>query len=134
MELVSDAAPTPEFGSVVAISFTVVGALTRMFDLPTLIWLAVIALAAFYWTHAQRAREAAFMAARRHCEQMGVQMLDQTVYLRRLWFKRRDSGRFSFWRAFHFEFTVSGSDRYRGRVLTLGRNIISVELEPHRVH
>jgi len=74
------------------------------------------------------------MAARKRCEELQVQMLDESVYLRRLWVKRNAQGKLVFWRAFYFEFTVSGGERYFGRVLMLGNLIEEVQLEPHRLH
>ncbi|MDO3388563.1 DUF3301 domain-containing protein [Gilvimarinus sp. SDUM040013] len=105
-----------------------------MSDLTVVIWFFVVVAVGYYWWRALMAKEVAFSAATRHCKEMGVQMLDQSVYLRRLWFKRNSKGALSLWRAFYFEFTSTGSDRYSGRVLMLGRRIEQVELEPHRVH
>lgn len=104
-----------------------------MLDLKALAWLTLLGLFIYYSWRAFQVKDRAYLAARRHCEQMQVQMLDQVVYLRRLWIKRSSSGRLGFWRAFYFEFTVTGGDRYQGRVLMLGRRIESVELEPHRI-
>jgi hypothetical protein len=104
-----------------------------MLDLTALVWLAAIALLIVYAIKAMRAREAAYQAARRHCEQMDVQILDQNVYLRRVWLKRNRAGRLSLWRAFYFEFTVDGADRYFGRVIMLGRRVEQVELQAHRL-
>lgn len=105
-----------------------------MLDLNALFWLLVLGLFIYYSWRAFQAKDLAFAAARRHCKEMQVQMLDQTVYLRRLWIKRDSRGRPGLWRAFHFEFTVTGGDRYFGRVLMLGRHIQRVELEPHRLN
>lgn len=105
-----------------------------MLDLKALVWLFLLFLAIFYVRRALMARESAFTAARRHCEEVGVQLLDQNVYLRRLWFKRNDQGRLCLWRAFYFDFTVRGDDRYQGRVLLLGNRVTAVQLEPHRFH
>lgn len=105
-----------------------------MFDLHSVLWLTLIVLSIYYWRGALLVKERAFVAAQRRCAEMEVQLLDETIYLRRLWFKRNDRGVLSLWRAFYFEFTVSGSDRYFGRVIVLGRNITHVELDPHRVH
>ncbi len=105
-----------------------------MLDLKALVWLTVLGLFIYYCWRAFQAKDRAFIAARRHCEQMQVQMLDQSVYLRRLWIKRDARGRPGLWRAFYFEFTVTGGDRYFGRVLMLGRHIHAVELDPHRLH
>ncbi|WP_341936668.1 DUF3301 domain-containing protein [Marinimicrobium sp. C2-29] len=105
-----------------------------MIDLKSLVWLTAVVLVIYYSWRAFQAKDLAFAAARRHCDEMEVQMLDQSVYLRRLWIKRDSRGRPGLWRAFYFEFTVTGGDRYFGRVLMLGRHIQGVELEPHRLH
>lgn|SRR5690606_21948122 len=105
-----------------------------MSDLYPLLWLGVLALVIFYWRRALLSKDIAFAAAQRHCREMDVQMLDQSVYLRRLWFKRNARGHLSLWRAFYFEFTATGADRYSGRVILLGRRVEAVQLEPHRVH
>lgn len=105
-----------------------------MFDLQSIIWLTLIIVTIYYWRGALQVKERAFLAAQKRCEEMQVQLLDETVYLRRLWFKRNDQGKLSLWRAFYFEFTVSGADRYFGRVIMLGNRITQVELDPHRLH
>ncbi|MDF3013673.1 MAG: hypothetical protein K0Q78_1877 [Cellvibrio sp.] len=105
-----------------------------MFDLQSILWLTLIIVTIYYWRGALLVKERAFNAAQKRCEEMEVQLLDENVYLRRLWFKRNDLGKLSLWRAFYFEFTVSGSDRYFGRVIMLGPRITQVELDAHRVH
>lgn len=105
-----------------------------MFDLQSILWLTLIFLAAYYWRGALLVKDRAYIAAQKRCDEMQVQLLDENVYLRRLWFKRDEKGQLSLWRAFYFEFTVSGSDRYLGRVIMIGSRITQVELDAHRVH
>ena len=105
-----------------------------MFDLQSIIWLTCIAIFIYYWRGALLVKDRAYHAAQKRCEEMQVQLLDENVYLRRLWFKRNELGKLSLWRAFYFEFTVSGADRYFGRVIMLGSRITQVELDAHRVH
>ena len=105
-----------------------------MFDINSILWLTAIAFVAFYWIHALRTKEIANKAAEHHCEQMQVQFLDQTVFLKKLWFKRNSQGHLGIWREYYFEFTVSGEDRYFGRVFMLGKRIESISLDPHRLH
>lgn len=105
-----------------------------MFDLQSILWLTLIVLAIYYWRGALLVKDRAYAAAQKRCEEMQVQLLDETVYLRRLWFRRNDQGKLSLWRAFYFEFTVSGADRYFGRVIMLGARITQVELDAHRLH
>ena len=105
-----------------------------MSDLAAITWLFALVALGYYWWRALQAKDVAFAAAARHCREMDVQMLDQSVYLRRLWFKRNRNGVMSLWRAFYFEFTSTGEDRYTGRVVMLGRRIEGVQLDPHKVH
>jgi len=105
-----------------------------MFDIDPLIWLILSVLVAFYWVHAVRSKEIANKAAEQHCQSMQVQFLDQTVFLKKLSFKRNKRGSLGFMREYYFEFTVSGEDRYFGRVFMLGNRIESITLDPHRMH
>jgi len=102
-------------------------------NLVALAWLMLLGLGAAYVWRALQARELAYAAAHRECENMQVQLLDQSVYLRKLWFRRNKHGRLGFWRVYYFEFTVTGGTRYVGRVFMLGRRIERVELEPHPI-
>jgi len=61
-----------------------------------------------------------------------VMLLDDAVYLRGLWFKRDDNGSLRVWRRFMFDFTVTGEERYLGRIIMLGPRIVHSELDPHR--
>jgi hypothetical protein len=105
-----------------------------MFDIHSVLWLTLFILVIYYWHGALKVKERAFAAAQQHCTEMDVQLLDESVYLRRLWFKRNALGQLSLWRAFYFEFTVNGADRYFGRVTMLGAKITEVQLDPHRLH
>jgi hypothetical protein len=105
-----------------------------MFDISAILWLTFLSFVIFYLIHAVRTKAIAFSAAEKHCAEMEVQFLDQSVYLKRIWCKRNDQGQLSLWREFYFEFTVSGDDRYFGRVTLLGKQITAVQLDPHRLH
>ena len=105
-----------------------------MFDISAILWLTFLSFVAFYWVHSLRTKEIALAAAEKHCAEMQVQFLDQSVYLKRMWIKRNDGGQLNLWREFYFEFTVNGDDRYFGRVTLLGKKTIAVQLDPHRFH
>jgi hypothetical protein len=104
------------------------------FDITSILWLTLFAVVVFYWIHAMRSKEIAVKAAEKHCQFMEVQFLDQTVFLKKLSFKRNALGQLGFMREYYFEFTVSGEDRYFGRVFMLGNRIEGVNLDPHRLH
>lgn len=104
-----------------------------MFELGDLILVSMLSLPVIYWYRSQPIRDMALKAAIARCEKLDLQLLDNSVFQRRLWFKRDKQGHLSLWRAYHFEFTSTGNERYQGRVLTLGRYVLDIELEPHRM-
>lgn len=105
-----------------------------MLNLQWIICLALLALAVVYWRHSLQLKERAYRAARKRCEELNLQLLDDSVYLRRIRPKRNHHGRLVLARQFQFEFTVSGGERYRGYVLMLGPLLQAVELQPHVLH
>jgi hypothetical protein len=104
------------------------------FDLTAIFWLLAIAVVGYYWLLAIRSKELAVSAAERHCEQMQVQFLDQTAFLKKVKFKRNDKGHLGIMREYYFEFTVTGEDRYFGHVFMQGNRLQQVNLDPHRIH
>lgn len=83
--------------------------------IPLLLIGAAIAL----WLRALRAREYAGHLARDLCRRAGVQLLDQTVALRRLGWGRVD-GRLRLKRRYGFEVSTHGHDRHPGHLDLLG--------------
>jgi hypothetical protein len=102
-----------------------------MLQLKHVILLAVVAIAIAYWWRALAAREVALGAARRKCEGLGLQLLDDAVALRGLWVKRNRQGRQCLWRAYAFEFSVTGGERHAGRVIMLADRVERVDLPAH---
>jgi hypothetical protein len=81
----------------------------------TWITLLLIAVLVWAWMDALRAREQAARFGRELCREAGVQLLDQTVSLKRLRIARRD-GLPTFVRRYGFEVSLDGSDRHRGHL------------------
>lgn len=97
------------------------------------IWgLAALALA--WWWRGHAIRERAFAATNRYCQEMGVQLLDETVVLKGLWPHRDSRGSMALRRTYAFEFTATGDDRYAGRAVMLGARMDTIQLAPHRIH
>jgi hypothetical protein len=103
-----------------------------MFRLTHVVLIGVLVLAVVYWWRSLAAREVALRAARRHCDRLGLQLLDDTVALRGVWLKRNADGQPSIWRAYAFEFSATGGERYQGRIVMLGDRVEGVQLPPHR--
>jgi len=88
---------------------------------------------AMYFFSELHVREIALNAARSHSDELNVQLLDQSVGIHRVWFKRGRDNRFHIWRNYQFEFTSTGDERYKGHVITLGEQVETVQLQVHRV-
>lgn len=95
-------------------------------ELLLLILLGVVAL---YWYAGMRSKEIAVKSARAKCHQFDVQLLDQTVQQTRISLSRDEIGSWKVWRQYRFEYTKTGDDRERGRVIVLGNKVITVELQ-----
>ena len=105
-----------------------------MYDFDFIIALLIIAPVIFYIMHSVRLKEFANKVAAQHCASLEVQFLDQTVFLQKMRIARSTSGRLGIERHYHFEFTTTGEDRYRGEVILMGFKVLSVFLAPHKLH
>lgn len=94
---------------------------------------ALFAAAFGFWWNTLGVKPLALRAAQRHCEEMGVQLLDESIVFQRARLKRDRQGGLRVLRSFGFEFSTTGDARYRGRVELLGQRLLQVELEPHRI-
>jgi hypothetical protein len=92
-----------------------------------------IALAFVFWWKSLAVKQLAYRAALRRCDELGLQLLDQSIMLRGIRFKRGSGGRLLVMRRYIFEFSSTGGERYRGEVWLLGATLERVELEPHRL-
>ncbi len=102
-------------------------------ELADLFWLTLIVLLLLHWWQSLKVKEIALKAASRHCQELDLQLLDQSVYLRGIWLKRDDNGKIRIWRSYLFEFTATGEDRARGRIVLLGIRVTGITLEAHRI-
>lgn len=98
-----------------------------------LLLLGLFAAGFSFWWNTLGVKPIAMRAAQRHCDEMGVQLLDESIVLRRARLKRDRGGSLRVWRSFRFEFSTTGDARYRGRVELLGQRVMDVQLEPHRI-
>ena len=89
----------------------------------------VSGLGLLFWRDSLGAREQARAASSRACQQMGVQLLDDTVALERLWPRRDRNGRLKLERVYVFEFTDTGQRRQVGSVLLVGWRVEVLHME-----
>ena len=100
-----------------------------MLSVSTLMALAAIGVVFWYWSDSLRTREQALRVCAGACRQMGVQLLDQTVVVRRLRLGRDAGGHVRLRRHYGFEFSIDGIDRYRGHAVMLGRFLVHLEMD-----
>ena len=94
--------------------------------------IGLILFAIYFFSNALKARETALYVAKAHCKQLELQMLDDCVALTGFWVKRDKHGKLQAWRSYVFEFSATGFERYQGKIIMLGSNIASIELDPYR--
>lgn len=74
-------------------------------------------------------REIATQIATQSCVENNVQLLDGTVTPAGFAIKRGVSGRWSFQRTFQFEFSSTGDNRLKGRIVMDGKHRKFLDLE-----
>lgn len=102
----------------------------ELFDLFLLLLVGLVLLA---WYRGLQARERALREVQKYCERMDLQLLDQTVALRSIWFRRNPQGRLCLLRRYRFEFATTGDERYFGQVILAGQQLEAIHAEAHRI-
>lgn len=98
-----------------------------------LISIASIAAVILYWWASQGMRQIALQACRAYCDKQDLQLLDESVGLRRIRVKRGERGRLGLCWTYEFEFTATGYDRFKGRITILSARVFDIDLEPYRI-
>lgn len=93
-----------------------------------LVVLLLLGLVAWLWLDTMRVREVAVGISRQACRSGGVQLLDETVALRRLDIRRHAGHGLRLRRVYEFEYSTDGRDRLSGSVTLLGRHVQGVYL------
>jgi hypothetical protein len=96
--------------------------------------LVVLVLGIFYWWDTSAAKDRARLAAKKQCELQDLQLLDDTVALKKTRLKRDRAGHITFSRQFTFEFSSDGEQRTQGELHLLGKKITRLHLDVHRIH
>lgn len=96
--------------------------------LESLIALIVISTAAIVWHDALRSRDIAVRLARQLCARSELQLLDQSVGLRRISFARARNGQPGLRRYYGFEVSTDGQDRHHGSLTLLGGTLENFSL------
>lgn len=93
-----------------------------------MVLLVVVGACALFWQDALRARDRAVRASRELCARANVQLLDQSVSLRRLALVRLRSGGFGLRRHYSFEVSTDGANRHPGSLQFDGERLENFSL------
>ena len=94
-----------------------------------LLLILLIVAGAWFWWDSMNAREQAVNAAARACQQINVQLLDQTVALEGIKPTRNDEGRVVLRRIYGFEYSLERIERRKGRAILRGQRLEQVQLD-----
>lgn len=104
-----------------------------MFSLVNLLWLALAGVLAIYWWQSGLYKGRARDLATAHCQQLGLQLLDQSMVIIGFWPMRSRAGSMVFRRSYQFEFSSTGDRRYQGKLVLEGTALKTIELEAYRL-
>jgi hypothetical protein len=97
-----------------------------------LILLITVVIAAWFWLDSLSARDIAVATGRQAAEKFGLQLLDDTVAISKMWAARDSYGRLRLQRTYSFEVSDTGADRLQCSLTLLGMRIERIDIPPHR--
>ena len=95
----------------------------------TLYFLILLFILVWFWQNSLRAREFAVKFCHDKCNEMGLQLLDQTIALKSISLMRNINGSLGIVRRYNFEFSINGVNRYSGSILIQKDQVSSFQLE-----
>jgi len=93
----------------------------------------IIFCAALYWLRARELKDHILKYAAKHCDELSLKLLDESVVLKQFKPARTAQGGLAIKRRYEFDFTSTGEDRYQGEIVVVGRHIEHIKLDTHRV-
>ncbi|HET7371556.1 MAG TPA: DUF3301 domain-containing protein [Gammaproteobacteria bacterium] len=93
-----------------------------------LIILAAVAIG-WLWNDTLVTRERVLRRCRRALDELNLQLLDETVAVRRVSLRRNRRGHIAIARSYQFEFSTDGRDRWPGRAVLLGHVLETLQIE-----
>lgn len=94
-----------------------------------LTFLMALAILVWFWQNSLRFRDLAIHKCKLSCRSMDLQLLDETVALHKISITRNDRRDMKLLRRYHFEFSLSGHDRYEGSITFLGQAVDCIQLD-----
>lgn len=102
-----------------------------MLTLMDMVWLALFVLVVNHWWRSRDAKAFALQYAARRCQDLDLQLLDQSMVLKKIRLRRGADGMLAWHRRYDFEFSSTGHERYPGSVNLAGNHLLGIELAAH---
>ena len=102
-------------------------------DLAALAGLLAIAAGVWLWLDSLRARDTAVLAVKAACDSEQLQLLDDTVAIKRVAVSRDMDGVLRIRRVYGFEYSDTGNNRCSGTVVLLGDRVLVINLRLRNV-
>ncbi|NVK73934.1 MAG: DUF3301 domain-containing protein [Oceanospirillaceae bacterium] len=99
-------------------------------QLSDIVILLFISAAIYSWWRNASIREQALISAKKHCESLNLQLLEDSVAGDE-WKPSWNHGAIKIKRTYKFEFSSSGIARYSGKITYLGNKKTQIWLSPH---
>ena len=94
-----------------------------------LLFLFFIGLVVWLWYDALRYREYAISRCRKICNELNVQLLDQTVSMSSISLRKDTDNHYKIVRRYNFEISIDGANRFNGFIILSGYTIIHTEFD-----
>jgi len=101
--------------------------------LGNIILLLLVGFVLHYWWQSGEYKGRALLLAGQHCQQLGIQLLDQSMVIKGYWPVKPPRGHWLIRRRYGFEFTSTGQQRYQGTLVLMGHKLDSIELEAYQL-
>lgn len=83
----------------------------------------------WFWYSGAQAKEVAIQCVNIACKETGVQLLDSTIFLRKIWPTRMNNGHVALLRFYQFEYTERGAERFRGLIVMKASHMEYLQME-----
>ena len=104
-----------------------------MLTLMDLVWIALLVMLVNHWWRSRDAKAFALQYAAKRCQELGLQLLDQSMVLRKSRLRFGNNSFLHWHRRYDFEFSSTGHERYPGSVELAGNRLLGIEMSAYVV-
>jgi len=95
--------------------------------------LLLLSCLALIWWWDRGIKQSAFLKCKQYCENADIQLLDDTIQIKKIKLEKNSHNQWQILRVFQFEFTYTSEERYQGTLEMLGKHMRHIELAPYKI-